>query len=208
MVVEAWEHRSHELNPRSHAKGPEKYDNPSPKRIWEDSRIWRRALLSPTEMKYIQDVPRRLGSGDYANLGHAHGGSAILLADGLMENNLEGTVHTVDLLFVKGCDDRMRAFDVMDRIKKYKGNTVEIAERLANEEFVFLFIDADHVYESVVEDFNNWAPMIKVGGQVAFHDTNQDFSHKAIQDSVEKDANWIERKDLHFHRIRTFERVS
>jgi predicted O-methyltransferase YrrM len=168
-------------------------------------------MLSISEQKFIQDVPRRLGPGDYVNLGHAGGGSAILLANGLQERDLPGTVYSVDLTFVKGCDDRMRYYEVFDRIEKCKGSTAAWAARLwffkIDREFNFVFIDADHCYDAVVDDFQRWSPMVRRGGWVSFHDTNQDFSHQAIKDSVLKDKKWREREEDHIHRIRTFERI-
>jgi predicted O-methyltransferase YrrM len=34
----------------------------------------------------------------------------------------------------------------------------------------FIMIDADHKHDSVVADFNSWAPKVKPGGILAFHD--------------------------------------
>lgn len=34
----------------------------------------------------------------------------------------------------------------------------------------FLFIDADHTYESVAADWTNYRPFVRDGGMVAFHD--------------------------------------
>ncbi len=36
--------------------------------------------------------------------------------------------------------------------------------------FDFLFIDGDHSYEGVKADYENYSPMVKPGGMVAFHD--------------------------------------
>jgi hypothetical protein len=35
----------------------------------------------------------------------------------------------------------------------------------------FLFIDADHSYNAVCNDFYAWYPIVKVGGHIAFHDS-------------------------------------
>lgn len=40
-----------------------------------------------------------------------------------------------------------------------------------DEQFDFLLIDAGHDYESVSADFKNYAPMVRSGGVVFFHDT-------------------------------------
>lgn len=34
----------------------------------------------------------------------------------------------------------------------------------------FLFIDADHTYGGVLQDFNNYGPLVKSGGVIALHD--------------------------------------
>lgn len=36
----------------------------------------------------------------------------------------------------------------------------------------FLFIDGDHKYESVKRDFELYSPLVRKGGMVGFHDTN------------------------------------
>jgi predicted O-methyltransferase YrrM len=37
-------------------------------------------------------------------------------------------------------------------------------------EIDFLFIDADHAYEAVRRDWNDWTPFVRTGGVVALHD--------------------------------------
>lgn len=34
----------------------------------------------------------------------------------------------------------------------------------------FLFIDGDHNYEAVLQDYNDWTPLLKTGGILAIHD--------------------------------------
>lgn len=44
------------------------------------------------------------------------------------------------------------------------------AEKFDNESLDFVFIDADHAYESVKRDINSWWPKVKPGGILAGHD--------------------------------------
>jgi predicted O-methyltransferase YrrM len=44
---------------------------------------------------------------------------------------------------------------------------------LQGHELDFLFIDGDHTYEGVREDFNMYSPLVRDGGLIAFHDIAQ-----------------------------------
>ena len=53
------------------------------------------------------------------------------------------------------------------------GNTrsdyvIDLANKLGP--YDFIFIDADHTYEGVKSDFNNYLPMLSEGGVIGFHD--------------------------------------
>ena len=45
-----------------------------------------------------------------------------------------------------------------------------VQELLGDKKVDMLFIDADHRYEGVKRDFENYSPLVKEGGIVAFHD--------------------------------------
>ncbi len=207
MTKEDRSHRSHQLNPRRHPTGADYPDRSASKLSKQLKHV---ALLSPSEMRFIQDIPRLLGNGDYANLGHSRGGSAILMADSLIEHSLKGRIYSVDLFPTsKQKQDaiyQVSKFRVGSRIELCEGSTDQWAKDLAQHQFNFVFIDADHTYDAVVADFTNWSELIKPGGWVAFHDTNQDFSHQAVEATV-ADC-WPELKKYHIDRIRTFKRPS
>ena len=46
----------------------------------------------------------------------------------------------------------------------------EVVHVLGGRQIDFLFIDGDHTYEGVKADFNNYAPLVRTGGFIAFHD--------------------------------------
>jgi len=208
MTKEDRRHKSHELNPRKWPVGLEYYNSPSKERIWDDFIHSDGVMLSLPEQKFIQDIPRFLGDGNYANLGHSRGGSAILLASGLREYNLSGRVYSIDLKWKSRSESILQRFSLRDYVCKCEGSTDDWAEKLSNLKFNFVFIDADHCYEAVVRDFQNWSKIVRVSGLISFHDTNQDFSHKAIEDTVLKDSNWAEFPEFHVHRIRTFQKIN
>jgi hypothetical protein len=64
----------------------------------------------------------------------------------------------------------------------------------------FLFIDGDHNYQAVLQDFNQWTPHLKVGGMLAIHDSRMyrpqgaNFhpgpSQVALQEIYQKPERW------------------
>lgn len=81
----------------------------------------------------------------------------------------------------EGNEDRKDNAGLKDRFRKnlkpveFKyhlmiGNSTIIAEKYYNESFDFVFIDADHTYESVKNDILTWLPKVKKGGVIAGHD--------------------------------------
>lgn len=57
----------------------------------------------------------------------------------------------------------------------------------------FLFIDGDHTYEGVKQDFQMYSPLVKKGGLIAFHDINDTELHRSRNVYVAK--LWYELKD-------------
>jgi predicted O-methyltransferase YrrM len=46
----------------------------------------------------------------------------------------------------------------------------QLKSRLADQPVDFLFIDGDHTYAGVKQDFEMYSPLVRKGGLVAFHD--------------------------------------
>jgi len=59
---------------------------------------------------------------------------------------------------------------VREVIKDIKGNTWEVASQFGDNSVDFVFIDADHNYESVKKDILSWLPKMKKGGIMSGHD--------------------------------------
>lgn len=69
-----------------------------------------------------------------------------------------------------------------------------------NREIDFIFIDASHDYDDVLQDLRQWSPFIKVGGWIAFHDVRLmkpglDLSGpgQVVKDHVATNPAWGER---------------
>lgn len=71
-----------------------------------------------------------------------------------------------------------------------------VRELLAGEQLDYLFLDADHSYQGVRSDFEMYAPLVRSGGMVAFHDI---VSHRR-ETQCEVMTFWNEIKGRYRHR--------
>lgn len=79
------------------------------------------------------------------------------------------------------------------QLNSHDNSTVEqIASTLDGEQLDFLFIDGDHTYEGVREDFERYSPFMRPGGVIAFHDIA-----KPIDGTVGVWELWQELKTKH-----------
>lgn len=61
-------------------------------------------------------------------------------------------------------------------IKPIKSFSKDIVDNYENESIDFIFIDADHEYEGIMNDIKIWYPKVKRGGIIAGHDYVEAFS--------------------------------
>ena len=68
----------------------------------------------------------------------------------------------------------------MIRGDSHSETTFEALKNLLNGELIdFLFIDGDHRYEGVKQDFEMYSSLVRSGGYVGFHDiVASDYHHK------------------------------
>jgi|ERR1035437_1635122 cephalosporin hydroxylase len=59
-------------------------------------------------------------------------------------------------------------------------------KQLGGNKLDFLFIDADHTYEGVKKDYNNYKDFVRSGGIIAFHDIKETELHKEKECNVYK----------------------
>lgn len=86
------------------------------------------------------------------------------------------------------------------RCDSHAVDTLESVQRwFGGEPVDFLFIDGDHSYDGVRQDFNMYAPMVKAGGLIAFHDIVPDqwtrSGQRSENDAGEVPRFWTELKE-------------
>ena len=64
--------------------------------------------------------------------------------------------------------------------------SVSAAQQFADRSLDFVYIDADHSYESCLADIDAWHPKIRVGGILSGHDYHNTITHSRVQCHVKK----------------------
>lgn len=77
-------------------------------------------------------------------------------------------------------DALMACRDKIEWIKKY---SMEAVKDFEDEYFDFVYIDANHQYEYVLEDIKAWLPKVKKGGVLGGHDYDLDGVKKAVAET-------------------------
>lgn len=71
-------------------------------------------------------------------------------------------------------------------IKAYVMTTKEFSKRFPDRVYEYIYIDGDHSYNGVKTDYKLFWPMLKRGGFMAFHDTDNKGEHGSLYYNVTK----------------------
>ncbi|HYC34328.1 MAG TPA: class I SAM-dependent methyltransferase [Candidatus Paceibacterota bacterium] len=141
------------------------------------------AKLIDEEVKALQTYAAK-SKGDLVEIGCAYGASTLAL---LISKKLESKLTSIDP-FIKDSMGEFQADEEECRQKVSKalrdiglGDTINSWELVPDysfnhvKEFTspigFIFIDGDHTYEAVKQDFEEWFPLVEKSGYIAFHDS-------------------------------------
>ena len=111
------------------------------------------------------------------------------------------TLYCVDPYSWKETKEAEQMFDAMlpeyPNIKKIQMFGSEATFFFGDHSLDLVYIDADHTYEAVVADINDWKAKIKPGGYIAGHDFYMDEVARAVRDCLGEplelfsDSSWI-----------------
>lgn len=105
-------------------------------------------------------------------IGTAHGGTLYIWSRYL---NADTIVAVDNSLYFKARARLFREFDgnidyTFLNTSSHQQSTAEIISNTVSDEIDFLFIDGDHRYDGVKQDFELYSPLVSDGGIIAFHD--------------------------------------
>jgi hypothetical protein len=140
------------------------------------------------EVHYLYRTALACG-GNIANLGVFRGVSTSALAHGVKERG-DGKVYAVDFFDRNTCFTVEHITEVFEErgtlpwVEFCKGHTQDWAVHLNHLKFNFIFVDADHQYESTLGDFKTWEPLLAPRGLIAFHDIGLNTVNKVIEEEL------------------------
>jgi predicted O-methyltransferase YrrM len=169
---------------------------------FQDRFLFARRLISiaPSQLKseflqLLENVRTRQAR-TILEIGTANGGTIFLLARAALP---DATLVTVDLPAQGQPHGYPSWKEPIVRGDSHDLGTVErVKAALDNELVDFLFIDADHSYDGVRNDFELYSPLVRPGGLVAFHDIIPDhfsrYGRKTRSNTGEVHRFWEELK--------------
>jgi predicted O-methyltransferase YrrM len=132
-------------------------------------------LYSRPDAELLVNLARR--EGELVELGCYKGRTTALITQACQDKG--GRLTSIDPFIRPGAryeassaamwrDNLIRVGIKPPRLMEMTGD--EAIERFEGKELSFIFIDANHAYEAVLNDLRRWTPLLKVGGVVALHD--------------------------------------
>ena len=79
----------------------------------------------------------------------------------------------VDLLQYPEFEQRLKEKINSNVVNFVQASSIEYADLIENNSVDFVYIDAEHDYDSVKQDLSVWFPKVKIGGFLAGHDYNK-----------------------------------
>lgn len=106
-------------------------------------------------------------------IGAAMGRSAAFMASGLRYARTKGTIYSVDIWddekWLADYKANLKKLGLLDYVVPIRKSSAEAAAEW-DKSIDLLFIDANHSYAHVKQDFELWFPLVVKGGLIAFHD--------------------------------------
>jgi len=160
-----------------------------------------RARQNPVEIEHLFDEICQLNPERVLEIGTAKGGTLYLWAQAASDN---ASLMSVDLpggdfggayapcrsALYKSFARPGQTINLELADSHLPESQAKVKEYFGDQQIDFAFIDGDHTYEGVKADFNDYGPLVRPGGIIAFHDV----LYRENQPSIRVDILWEELK--------------
>lgn len=93
-------------------------------------------------------------------------------------------------------EHNLTAAGVRDRVEVRPGLSHEVATDF-DEPIDLLFLDGDHAYESILRDYQDWAPKLRPGGLLLMHDVVHevhDGPRRVVDEVIAREPFWTDQR--------------
>lgn len=66
--------------------------------------------------------------------------------------------------------ENLERYDLFKHVNPIRGDSISVSKQYEDDSLDFVFVDANHSYESVKKDIEAWMPKVKKGGILSGHD--------------------------------------
>jgi predicted O-methyltransferase YrrM len=180
---------------------------------WTPYRLSRAACAESADQKWVElaalaHLVRQTKPQWTMEIGIYEGGTIGLWAQMMPA---QGTLIGIDLKLSKGVEERIRLkmkpgqnLHLLELDSHSLETRMQLTNILGENRVDFLFIDGDHSYKGVRQDFEDYSPLVRPGGIVAFHDiipyVPDHSGPEAESQSIEVSQFWGEIKSRFPHR--------
>ncbi len=115
-------------------------------------------------------------------IGAADGGSTVILAESVRRRN--GRLYSIEARPTGRWRENLQHWNLDSFVTLIEGRSPDAGREVVPREIDFLFIDGDHSTAAALADYAAWAPRVRKGGMVVFHDYGADQGRTAHAKSV------------------------
>lgn len=138
-----------------------------------------RAIQKPAEIVELLHHLQSLRPVRICEIGTANGGTLALLASVATER---AQLLSLDIAYTEGAARAFRSLmnkgqslTCIEADSRSPETLAKVKQWLGSDQLDFLLIDGDHSYAAVKSDFEMYAPLVRQGGIIAFHDIVPDY---------------------------------
>jgi predicted O-methyltransferase YrrM len=171
-------------------------------RVFKDFAYWRiNPLQIPEEMTKLLEITKKHQPEYLLEIGTASGGTlfsfsrtasphATLISVDLPGGEFGAGYPIWRIPYYKSFASKYQKIKLLRRSSHDLNTLNKVKSYLNNAQLDMLFIDGDHTYKGVKQDFELYSPLVRKGGLVVFHD----IVHHPPETGIEVDRFWSEVK--------------
>jgi len=138
--------------------------------------------LRARELKVLYTTADEISPEVMVEIGSCHGVSSVVLS--AIAKKYGGVLYCIEPNPRVQLSANLQKFGLLEAVRIIKAASPNVdVKALGIKVISYLLIDGDHSLESILADYRFWAPLVKLGGRIAFHDY---YSHREVRQALKQ----------------------